>query len=264
MSPVSDSPQTEDARAAAPKLEIVGRAGAAAAPPAAVESAKPKKGNALRKLVLTLVTAAALGGGGWYGHQWWVDGRFLVTTDDAYVSADMAILTPKVTGYIQSVPVRENQAVKAGDAIVTIDPGDYELALRSAEAKIEAQQASVARIHAQRDAAVQGVAEAEASRAVAQATADQAALDLGRVENLVRSGTTAQAPLDQARSAKAEADARLAGADASLSSARASVSVADAQIREAESELPGLVVDRDQAQRDLGFTTLRAASTCVL
>ncbi len=260
MSVASDSPKPDENRSAVPKLEIVGKGTQTASTPPAAETAAParKKGGALRKLVLTLIAAAAIGGGAWYGHGWWTDGRFLVTTDDAYVAADMAILTPKVTGYIQSVPVVENQAVKAGDPIVVIDPGDYELALRSADAKIEAQNASISRIRAQRDAAVEGVTEAEASRAVAQTAVDQAALDLGRIEDLVRTGTSARAPLDQARSAKAEADARLAGADAQLAAARANVGVTDAQIREAESALPGLVVDRDQAQRDLGFTTLRA------
>lgn len=170
----------------------------------------------------------------------------------------MAVLSPKVTGYVQSVPVSDNQPVKAGDPIVVIDPGDYELALRSAQAKIDTQDASIERIRAQRAAAAEQVSEAEANRAVAQAAVDQAALDLDRVAALVRSGTSAQAPLDQARSAKAEADARLAGANASVAAANANVTVLEAQVREAESALPGLQVALDQAARDLDFTTVRA------
>ncbi len=265
---MSSSPSDHQQTAAkAPKLELVSRSEAPVAPPAEqvepTKSAgeappKTKKGGGLRRLVLILVAAAALGGGAWYGHGWWTDGRFLVSTDDAYVGADMAVLSPKVTGYVQSVPVADNQPVRAGDPIVVIDPGDYQLALRSAEAKIETQNASVERIRAQRAAAVEQVSEAEADRTVAAAAVDQAALDLGRAEALVRSGTSAQAPLDQARSAKAEADARLAGANASLGAANANVSVLDAQIKEAESALPGLQVARDQAARDLDFTTLRA------
>ena len=120
MSVASDSPKPDENRSAVPKLEIVGKGTQTAAAPPAAETAAPasKKGGALRNLVLTLIAAAAIGGGAWYGHGWWTDGRFLVTTEDAYVAADMAILTPKVTGYIQSVPVVENQAVKDRKSVV--------------------------------------------------------------------------------------------------------------------------------------------------
>lgn len=261
----SSATETQPNVATAPRPEIVSRSEAPAAPPAAdagsakaAEDAPPKRKGGFRRVALILVAAAALGGAAWYGHGWWTDGRFLVSTDDAYVGADMAVLSPKVTGYVQSVPVADNQPVKAGDPIVVIDPGDYELALRSAEARIETQNATVERIRAQRAAAVEQVSEAEANRTVAQAAVDQSALDLSRADALVRSGAGAQAPLDQARSAKAEADARLAGAEASLAAADANVAVLDAQIKEAQSALPGLAVARDQARRDLDFTTLRA------
>lgn len=255
------APTDRPARSDAPKLEIVGRK-TDAAPASAAETkpatGAPKKKGGLKKLVLGALLLAAIGGGAWYGHDWWIDGRFLVSTDDAYVGADMAIMSPKVTGYIQSVPVTENQTVKAGDPLIVIDGGDYALALRLAEAKIAAQDATIKRIRAQQEAAVQQVAEAEASRAAAVAGVNQAQLDLGRAENLVRSGAGAQAPLDQARSAKAEADAKLAGAEASLSAAKANVGVFEAQITEAEAALPGLQVARDQANRDLSFATIRA------
>ena len=255
------APTDRPARTDTPKLEIVGRKTetAPAAPVAEAKAAAPKKkGGALKKLFLGAVLLAAIGGGAWYGHQWWVDGRFLVTTDDAYVGADMAIMSPKVTGYVQSVPVKENQTVKAGDPLIVIDGGDYALAARLADAKIAAQDATIKRIQAQQSAAVQQVAEAQANREAAQAGVNQAQLDLGRAENLVRSGAVAQAPLDQARSAKAQADAKLAGAEASLAAAKANVGVFDAQIVEAEAALPGLQVARDQAARDLSFTTIRA------
>ncbi len=65
------------------------------------------------------------GAAGWYGHNWWTDGRFLVSTDDAYISGDISVISPKVTGYVQKVNVIENQKVKAGDPLVTLDQGDY-------------------------------------------------------------------------------------------------------------------------------------------
>jgi membrane fusion protein (multidrug efflux system) len=250
----------------APKLEVVSRKGteadakAPAAAPVADAPVKPakKKGGGFKKLLLSCVVLAAIGGGAWYGHQWWIDGRFLVTTDDAYMAADMAIMAPKITGYVQSVPVTENQTVVAGQPIVEIDPGDYELALRSAEAKIDTQNAAIDRIRAQRAAADQQVVQAEADKVADVAALSQTDLNLQRAESLVRSGAGAQAPLDAARSAQAEAQARVAGADAAIASAKAQGAVLDAQIKEAQATMGELVVDRDQAARNLSFTTLRA------
>ncbi|WP_062016286.1 HlyD family secretion protein [Aureimonas sp. AU4] len=251
----------EPGERAQPRLEVVGRKTSETAPVAApAQAAAPpkRKGGGLRKLLLSGVLLAAVAGGAWFGHQWWIDGRFMVTTDDAYVSADMAIMTPKITGYIASVPVVENQTVKAGDPIVEIDPGDYQLALRSAEAKLATQNATIDSVRAQREAAQRQVGEAQANRAALQSTADQAALDLQRAQRLVQSGAGTQVVLDQARSAKAAADARLGGADATISAAEAQVGVLDAQIKEGESKTGELTVARDQAARDLSFTTLRA------
>ena len=51
---------------------------------------------------------------GFYGDYYWTTGRFLVSTDDAYVQAHSVLISPKVSGYISEVPVDDNQAVKAG------------------------------------------------------------------------------------------------------------------------------------------------------
>ena len=63
----------------------------------------------------------------------------MISTDDAYVQADMAFVSPKITGYVASRRVVENQHVKAGDPLVTIDDGDYSIALAQAEAQIDVQ-----------------------------------------------------------------------------------------------------------------------------
>jgi multidrug efflux pump subunit AcrA (membrane-fusion protein) len=73
-----------------------------------------------------------------YGRYYWTTGRFLVTTDDAYVDVHSAMISPKVSGYISDVPVNDNQAVKAGQVIARIDPRDYETALDQARANADA------------------------------------------------------------------------------------------------------------------------------
>src|SRR5260370_1621367 len=51
-------------------------------------------------------------GAGWYGHQWWTVGRFIESTDDAYIGGDVTVIAPKVAGFIAEVAVTDNQAVQ--------------------------------------------------------------------------------------------------------------------------------------------------------
>ncbi len=71
-----------------------------------------KKGFGKRVVPPSLVAVAAIGAL-WYGYNWWTVGRFMVSTDDAYVQGDIASIAPKVTGYIENIPVAANQQVKA-------------------------------------------------------------------------------------------------------------------------------------------------------
>jgi len=87
---------------------------------------------------LPLAGAALLIGLGaaWYGHHWWTAGRFIESTDDAYVGGDITVIAPKVAGFIAEVAVTDNQAVHAGDLLVKLDDRDYKAALARAEAAV--------------------------------------------------------------------------------------------------------------------------------
>src|SRR6202012_3410379 len=117
----------------------------AGAPGAAASPARPQRASR-RKPILAVVALVAAGAGGWLGYHYLTVGRFLVTTDDAYVQAYNTTLAAKVAGYVASVPVTENTYVHAGDGIATIDDGDYRLAGDTAREKVSTQQATVARM----------------------------------------------------------------------------------------------------------------------
>jgi multidrug resistance efflux pump len=84
-----------------------------------------------------------------YADYWWTTGRFLVSTDDAYVRAHSVLISPKVSGYIAEVPVDDNQTVKAGQVLARIDPRDYQTALDQARANVAAAQASIETLNRQ-------------------------------------------------------------------------------------------------------------------
>ena len=114
--------------------------------PAPADVAKtPRK----RRALLALGLIAALGVGGYYGHYWWTEGRFYVSTDDAYVKADLSVISAKVSGIITAVPVKDNITVRAGDILAQIDDRDYKNAVESARNKLATQDATIERLKQQ-------------------------------------------------------------------------------------------------------------------
>jgi multidrug resistance efflux pump len=108
------------------------------------------------RVVAGVVGLLALGAGAWFGQSWWTTGRFMVSTDDAYVGARSSTLSPKVSGYIADVAVEDNAQVKAGDVLVRIDDGDYRLAVQTARDQVAVQQASIERLGKQAHATTPG------------------------------------------------------------------------------------------------------------
>jgi membrane fusion protein (multidrug efflux system) len=233
--------------------------GPVAAPAQAPEgpaAGTPKRGK--KKYLLGGALVAALAVAGWFGYGYWTVGRFMVETDDAYVQADFAIVAPKITGYVASVPAAENQAVSAGDPLVVLDDGDYRDALALAQSQFASAQAAIARIDSQAAAADAATAQARARVDAARAQVTQADADLARYRSLVKNDVASAQRLEQAEAASAAAAAALAEAEAGVTSAEANRNVIVAQKAEAEATLSGLAASRDKAQRDLDATVLRA------
>ena len=90
-----------------------------------------------------------LAGAAWYGWDYWTVGRYLVSTDDAYVKADNTTVAPKVSGYLHEVLVGDNERVKAGQVLARIDQRDFAVALDQAKADVAAARAAIASKQAQ-------------------------------------------------------------------------------------------------------------------
>ena len=230
---------------------------APASAPAEAEPAAPPK-RSRRKLVFGAILIAALAGGAYYGLDWWRVGRFLVSTDDAYVGADTSILAAKVNGHIVSVEVETNHPVKAGDVIARIDDGDYVLALKAAEDKIATQQATIDRYGQQIAAGQASVDQARAQLVADQAELNRSQLEFDRQSELVKSQFSSKATLDNARADRDKAQAAVDASKASVASAQANIAVLEAQRTEAARVLDEYRTSRDQAQRDLDFTVVKA------
>ncbi|WP_337267293.1 HlyD family secretion protein [Oryzifoliimicrobium ureilyticus] len=225
------------------------------APAVAPPQAEKKK---RRSLVLPIIGLAVLAGAAWYGYDWWTVGRFMVSTDDAYVEGDIATISPKVTGYVASVAVDANKRVKAGDVLLTLDDGDYKNALDQAEAQVATQRLALSRIDAQIDGAKASLTQAEAQKTALDATVRGAEITFKRQTDLNQRNVGTAAELDNSRIALDQARANLAAGDANIIAARANIEILQAQRQEAEGAVRSAEISRDKAARDLSFTIVKA------
>ncbi|MGK9053997.1 HlyD family secretion protein [Neorhizobium petrolearium] len=242
-----------EARENTPAAEQPAAAEAIAAPVAV--PAPPKK---RRSLLLPIIALALLGGAAWYGYNWWIDGRFLVSTDDAYIEGDIAVISPKVSGYVAKVNVIENQSVKAGDPLVTLDDGDYRLALEKAGADVEAANLAVSRIDAQIVGGQAALDQSKAQQGALEAAVRGAEITYKRASELAAKSVGTAADLDNAQIALEQARANLVAGQAAVASAEANLGLLQAQRKEAVNTVRTQEIARNQAQRDLDFTVLKA------
>jgi len=211
-----------------------------------------------RPLIFAGVGVVALLAAGWYGYDWFTTGRFMVSTDDAYVEGDIATISSKLSGYVASVDVVANQTVKKGDPLVTLDDGDFRIARDQAQAQIDTQNLTLQRIDAQIGGAEAALAQANAGKLAIAAAQKNAALAQQRAAQLASTASGSQAALDQANAALDQANANVAGGDAQIAAADANIAVLKGQKAEAQSQLKSLGLARDKAERDLSFAVLRA------
>jgi len=205
-------------------------------------------------LLVTLVMGVALATvrngttlGGITGHE---------STDDAYVRADQITIASHIAGYVQTIPVVDNETVKQGQVVATIQDDDYRAKVANAEAELEAARAAVEVLSGQALVQTQKIAAAAADVRAAEAGLKQTRLEHARQRSLVDDGTTshrelesAEADEDRLRASCDEKAAEVQGETHLLQVIRAQTLVAGQVVRTKEAELA-------LARIDLGYTQI--------
>ncbi|MCK1477367.1 HlyD family secretion protein [Bradyrhizobium sp. 197] len=223
--------------------------------PATQSPARTRKLN-LRKLLLAGAAAAALAGASWYGYDYWTVGRFLVSTDDAYVKADSTTIAPKVSGYLDRVLIGDNEHVKAGQVLARIDDRDFKVALDQAKADVAAANATVTSKEAQLDVQQAVIAAARATIDVDNAAKLFAKQENKRYTDLAATGFGSVQNAQQAQARDAAADAAIQRDIANLTSALKQVDLLKAEILQAKAAAVRADALQRQAELNLGYTTI--------
>jgi membrane fusion protein, multidrug efflux system len=202
-----------------------------------------------------LALALALGGAG-YGHYWWTTGRFIESTDDAYVGGNITPVSPHVAGFVAQILVADNQYVHAGQTLIRLDPRDFEAALDHARAVAAAREATLAGLQAKYAWQQSMIQQAEASLAAKVAQAAFARQDAVRYRELAKTtfGTVQNAQRTSALDQSAQSDTE--AARAGLAAARQQLTVLDADIAEARADVAQAKADLKTARLNLGYTEI--------
>ncbi len=212
----------------------------------------------LKQAALGVALLAGVFAGAGYGRYYWTEGRYLVSTDDAYVDAHSALISPKISGYIAEVAADDNELVKAGQVIAQIDPRDYQTALDQAHTNVAAAQAAIQTIAEQ--IAQQKLVIEQTRQAVAS---DEAALvfskqDFQRYTVLEHTGYGTLQRAQQGRADVVQAQAKLDSGRAGILAAEQQIDVLNAQLGQGQAALAHQQAVERQAELNLSYTMIRA------
>ena len=163
-----------------------------------------------------------------------------------------------MAGFVSAVLIADNQPVKAGDVIATIDDADYKVAIAEAQADLDK---SVAQFEGYKAAVVQQQAQVETSRADimnAEAALTFAQQEAARSEDLLNRGAGTTQRAQQTRSDLLQRQGTLAKSRSALIAAEKQVITYEALAKSAIATIAGAQAKLDQAKLNLSYTTVRA------
>ncbi|MCI4589519.1 HlyD family efflux transporter periplasmic adaptor subunit [Sphingobium sp. BYY-5] len=231
---------------------------------------------ARRRKLLTGIAAAVLLAGAAYGGWYMLIGSHHVETDNAYVGADTAQITPMISGQVAAVLKQDTQMVKRGEILVRIDDSDAQIALASAEADLAKARrqfgqtsATSSSLSAQVTARGAEITSARAQLVAAQASYDKAKVDYDRRRKLAPNGAVSGDELTTATNSLASASASLAQARAAVAQASSQATAAEGSLAANDALISGSTVNTapdvqaaearvKQARLDLERTVIRA------
>ncbi|MEO6778943.1 MAG: HlyD family secretion protein [Gemmatimonadaceae bacterium] len=219
-----------------------------------------------RRIIIPIVIVVAIIAAIW-GFKTWNYSRGHESTDDAQVDGHIVPVLAKVGGYVTSVAADENQHVKEGQVLVTLDDAEYRVKVQSAQADLAAAQgiAGTGSTQGQAEAQV-ATASGQRSQLDAQVLAARAAntnaqSNLARMKDLAAKQIVSRQQLDAAQAAAAAAEAQLLAAQRQVTTAGSQISTAQAGVRVAEAHSSAASAALENAKLQLSYTRITAPAS---
>jgi membrane fusion protein (multidrug efflux system) len=220
-------------------------------------SLRPSR-RAIKRVAAALALSLGAAGIADFGYGYLTTGRYLESTDDAYVKADSTIISPKVSGYISEVLVGDNQAVKAGQLLARIDDRDFRTALQQAQADVAGAEAAVGNFDAQLALQQPIIEQGTADVTAAEANLKFAQEERARYDELMKSGSGTIQRAQQTDAALREKTAQVQHSQSGLLAARRKVDVLTTDRAKAVAQLDRARAVAEQAALNLSYTEISA------
>jgi membrane fusion protein, multidrug efflux system len=214
--------------------------------------------QAIKRAALALALVLGVAGVADFGHYYLTTGRYLQSTDDAYVKADSTIVSPKVSGYLSEVLVADNESVKAGQLLARIDDRDFKTALDQARADVNASQAAISNLDAQIALQQPLIEQGGADVAAAEANLKFAQEEQARYDDLMKSGSGTVQRAQQTDAALREKIAQLQHGKSGLLAAQRKVDVLTTDRAKAVAQLDHARAVEAQTELNLSYTRIIA------
>ena len=212
----------------------------------------------LRRLGLVGAALATLSAGAWAGHGWWTVGRYIQTTDDAYVGGNVTAIAPHVSGFVAEVMIADNEQVHAGQVLVRLDERDFQAALEHATAFVATRTTELEGLRARYVLQQSTIRQQEADLAAKSARATFTAQDAERYRRLAQTNAVSRQEGQRSGTLDQEAQSAVSSSAAALEAARQQLKVLDAQIAAARAAEAEARSDLETARLNLGYTEIRS------
>ncbi|WP_096725054.1 HlyD family secretion protein [Paraburkholderia acidicola] len=189
---------------------------------------------------------------------WFIVGRFIETTDDAYVGGDVTVMAPKVNGFVTDVLVKDNQYVHANQVLIRLDSRDYDARLAQADAEVASAQASVTELQARKSLQLATINEQSAEVKASGAELTRSAADQTRYRELVKDDAVSNQVVERADADLTKAHAAVDRSNAALLAAQRQLTVLDAQIGDAQARVATAQAAQRVAALNVEYTTIRS------
>jgi membrane fusion protein (multidrug efflux system) len=194
---------------------------------------------------------------GWF----YLLGFYAVETNDAQVDAHVFSVSSKIAAYVAAINFDDNARVRAGGVLISLDPRTFEVAVSGATADLASAEANAANVEAQVAEQQSVIAQADAAVGGDRANLTFAGQELQRYRALANSGYGSAQRLEQAQSDIGQWQATVRRDAAAQDAARAHVAVLETGLRQAQAAVDRARAALAQAQLDLSYTKIYAASS---
>jgi membrane fusion protein (multidrug efflux system) len=195
----------------------------------------------------------AAGGFGWY---WWLTGRYIETTDNAYIRGDITPISTKVSGYVESVMVADNQIVRAGEPLVRIQDMEFKVRMERGRNNLLERRAALLVVTGKRKQQRSEIALAKAQLVLAEVNLQRNAEVYSKFDQLFAEKVISWFEYNEALTNNKRALAEKSGAQASLDKAEQELNVLLAEEQRITAEI-------GQHQEELKLLQQEVADTSI-